>query len=214
MQPGELVLDVGAGSGVITAALACAGGRVWAIEVDPADAACLRRRLPGVRVVEGDARRVPLPREPFRVVANLPFAGGTEIMRRLLDAPLVSADVIVEWGFACKRAAIWPSTELGVVWGARYELAVVRRLPREAFAPPPSVDAAVLRIRRRQQELVDDPAAFGRFVRRGFRDGLRAVAPPLTLKRLGTELGFARGAHPRDLDATQWAALFVRAKTR
>jgi 23S rRNA (adenine-N6)-dimethyltransferase len=194
---------------MLTSALARSGAEVVAVELDAALANALRRRFP--RVVEGDARRVPLPREPFRVVANLPFDGSTEILRRLLDDDrLVNADVILQWEVASKRAALWPSTALGAIWAALFELTLVRRLPREAFAPPPAVDAAVLRALRRADPLVPraQQRRYAQFVQAGFRNGLRSVAPPLTLKRLGRELGFSARARPCDLDARQWAALF------
>src|SRR5688500_19093807 len=102
------MLDLGAGSGRLTAALAQRARRVVAVELDPHWAGVLRGRWPNVDVVEGDATRVPLPSEPFRVVANVPFDRTTEILRRLLDdprTPLVRADLVVEWGVALKRAS-------------------------------------------------------------------------------------------------------------
>ena len=77
----ELVVDLGAGDGRLTAELARAAARVVAVELDQRLAASLRGRWPNVEVVEGDARKGDLPREPFRVVANLPFHGTTEILR-------------------------------------------------------------------------------------------------------------------------------------
>jgi 23S rRNA (adenine-N6)-dimethyltransferase len=209
IRPGELVVDLGAGTGMLTSALARAGARVVAVELDPVLAARLRERFP--TVIEGDARRVAFPREPYRVVANLPFDGATEILRRLFDdRRLVSADVIVQWEVAAKRAAVWPSTAVGVIWAASFELTLVRRLQREAFAPPPAVEAGVLRAVRRPEPLVatDQAHGFAQFVHAGFRHGLRAVAPPLTLKRLARDQGFSQGARPCDLDAAAWAALF------
>jgi 23S rRNA (adenine-N6)-dimethyltransferase len=210
ISAGDLVYDLGAGTGVFTRALAHAGARVVAVELDPVLAAALRSRFE--HVVEDDILRVPLPREPFRVVANLPFCDGTAILRRLFDprVPLVSADVIVEWGLASKRTAVWPSTRLSVEWGAWFELSLARRLPRCCFAPPPTVDAAVMRGSRRKHPLVppSDAGAYRRFVATAFRDGLRAVLSPRQIKRAGLELGFQPSARPRDLDATQWAALF------
>jgi len=214
IQPNDLVLDLGAGTGVLTAALAHCGVRVVAVEIDRELASRLRRRLPDIEVQVADALQVPLPREPFKVVANLPFDGATAILRRLLDprVPLISGDVIVQWELACKRSAVWPSTQLGSYCGAWFELSVVRRLPRSVFAPQPTVDAGVLRIVRRAHPLVPVPErrAYQAFLARGYRDGPRVSVPRHRLKRLAAELGFDRHARARDLDARQWARLYRR----
>ena len=214
VEPDDLVLDLGAGRGIITAALRDAGARVVAVELDDDLTVALRDRFAEVRVIHGDATRVALPREPFAVVANLPFASGTAILRRLLDDPAVPVrrvDAIVEWGLAEKRARVWPSTQLSCCWGAWHELSVARRIPRSAFAPPPSVDAAVFRAVRRPQPLVPpgEAAAYLGLLRLGFSSDapLRRRLPRGVVHRLAHELGFAPDAAARDLDALQWAAL-------
>ena len=79
-------MEIGAGRGALTAALAERARAVIAIEVDPRFARGLRSMFAGdpvVRIVEGDARSWPLPREPFRAFGNVPFAITTDLLRRL-----------------------------------------------------------------------------------------------------------------------------------
>lgn len=174
LQSDALVVDLGAGTGRLTAELARTAGRVIAVELEARLAGRLCGRWQNVEVVQADARTVDLPREPFSVVANLPFRGTNEILRHLLDdprVPLERADLVVEWGVAVKRALPWPSTVNGVVWGAWYSTRVARRLPRHAFEPRPSTDAAVLVFERRAEPLVPPRRAreYRRFVASGFR---------------------------------------------
>jgi 23S rRNA (adenine-N6)-dimethyltransferase len=206
----DIVLEIGAGSGRLTAELARAARHVVAVEVDPFWARRLSARFGDdarVSVVVADALDVALPDEHFRVVANLPFGLTTAFLRHLLTdprVPLQRADLVVEWGSALKRAAVWPSTLLGVTWGPWWTFRIDRRLAATCFEPPPSVDGAVLVVEPRNPTLV--PVSVGReyeaFVRTGFKGGLRAVATPRQARRI------ARRAAPRDLDAHQWAALF------
>jgi len=74
--PRDVVYDLGAGSGVLTAALARQSSRVIAIERDPALVRRLRRRfhdVPNVVVREGDILACRLPRSEYVIVANPPF---------------------------------------------------------------------------------------------------------------------------------------------
>ena len=149
------------------------------------------------------------------MVANLPFAAGTAILRRLLgdpSVPLTQLDAIVEWGLAAKRTAVWPSTLLGCTWGAWYELSLVRRVPRACFAPPPSVDAAVLRADPARRSRSSRPRKRGRLRRaaaarvRSPRAPLDRILPRGLVHRVAHELGFDLHAAARDLDVRQWAA--------
>jgi 23S rRNA (adenine-N6)-dimethyltransferase len=151
VEPGEFVLDIGAGWGVITAQLLEAGARVVAVELHPGRAAQLRRRFAGTAatVVRADATSLRLPRQPFRVVANPPYAVSAGLMRVLLGrgSRLIAADLVFQ------RAVVRRYTD-GMAPGANrwlrsWEFRRGRTLPRSAFRPPPHVDSAVLVIRRR-----------------------------------------------------------------
>jgi 23S rRNA (adenine-N6)-dimethyltransferase len=226
VEPGDLVVDVGAGTGALTQALVDAGASVLALELDGALAASLRPRFAGcdVRVLEVDARHWSWPDGPFAVVANLPFAGSGSILSSLLGdprIPLRRLDAIVQWEAAMKHAAVWPATLKSTHWGAWHELAVTARISRSAFTPPPAVDAGILRALRRPRALVP-PAEHARYekfaadafrTQRPLRAALRAHLSPRELKRLAPVLGFAPDALPRDLGPAQWAALFAFART-
>lgn len=163
VEPGELVVDLGAGSGALTLAAAAAGARVLAVERDPVWCDRLRDRArraglsDSVRVVRGDLRDVTLPLGRYRVIANPPFGLTTTLLRRLLDDPgrgPTAADLVLQFHVARKFAAQPPSTLLGASWAPWWEATLVERVPRTSFRPVPGVDAGWLRIRRRPRDIL------------------------------------------------------------
>jgi 23S rRNA (adenine-N6)-dimethyltransferase len=145
VRPGELVLDVGAGMGAITAQLVERGARVIAVELHAERARRLRARFRDapVVVVQADAADLRLPRQPFRVVANPPFAITTPLLRRLLvpGNRMLSADLVlgrqaaVRWSMHCTPT---------------FDMSVAHNLARTACVPRPRVDLAVLHVERRR----------------------------------------------------------------
>lgn len=209
---GDLVYEIGAGTGILTGELAVRAGRVVAIELDVRLARRLRDRFPGVEVVHGDALRAPLPDDPFRVVANVPFAHTTALLRRLLDnpgSPLLRADLIVQWEAAIKRASQRPSTLLTLGWAPWFEFTVSRRIPARRFVPPPRTDAAVLTITRRPDPLLDpsERNAFRGVLGAGF-EGCGVPLRRTFGSRRCVRLGLPKNARPADLDVAQWVALY------
>ncbi len=173
----DLVVDIGAGRGALTIALAERGARVWAVEIDRtiADELAARVERAGladrVRIIRTDLRRLRLPNEPHRVAANPPFGLTTELLGHLLDDPTRGpdrADLILEAAVARKHAAEPPIALRTAAWAPWWRFERGPTIPRSAFRPVPSVDAAVLRIERRR------PAVLPVRLAPSFRATLRA----------------------------------------
>lgn len=150
VAPGNLVLDVGAGDGVLTEALLKAGARVVAVELHPKRASNLRGRYGDrVQVVVADASDLKLPRRGFSVVANPPFAATMALLHRLVapGSRLVAADVVVPRHIAQR----WYEGGLSGArrWSQHFEVGVGLRVPGHAFHPSIARDPVVLRLRTR-----------------------------------------------------------------
>jgi 23S rRNA (adenine-N6)-dimethyltransferase len=153
VHPSDLVLDIGAGLGSLTAPLLATGARVIAVEMHPGRAARLYDRLAPrygsqLTVLCIDARELRLPHRPFRVVANPPYGLSSALLTMLLSprSRLVRADLVLQRAVARKYAeGMAPGSRR---WLRGFELTAGVSLPRTAFRPPPRVDSAVLTIRR------------------------------------------------------------------
>jgi 23S rRNA (adenine-N6)-dimethyltransferase len=226
--PGALVLDLGAGAGALTAAVAARGARVLAVERDPGWARALRERAAGwgdVAVVHGDALAVPFPRVPFLVVSSAPYGISTKLVRRLLqDAHGLERAVLVLQLQAARRLAGRPAGgRFAATWAPWFELRVRRRIPAAAFRPVPSVVSAILTLAPRDVPLLS-PAAFPAYERmlgavfggRG-RTVAERLGRALGRRRVAAALsraGIERAALPSAVAPEHYSALFAALQPR
>ena len=152
---GDFVLEIGAGAGTLTHALASMGARVTAFEIDTRLEPVLREVLAGTsaQVVFADALSFGMEdvlTEPYRIVANLPYYITTPVIFKFLyDEKLLSLTVMVQKEVA-DRICAKPATEAYGALSAQMQLMgtpkVTRTVPRTAFMPAPQVDSAVVRL--------------------------------------------------------------------
>lgn len=223
VEKDDVVLELGAGGGMLTSQLARAAGKVVAVEYDPFWAGRLKLRFSGedhVRVVQGDALKIGFPGEPFVVVANVPFNITTGILHRLLDDPTHPPDrvhLLVQKQVALKHARSVPTTLKTLSWSPWYEFSAGPGLPSDAFDPKPDVEARLMSAVKRVRPLVEarHRHLFRALLRQAFegngRTVGRALHPVLTrtqLRRLAGDNGFTIGSIPTMLSVHQWAAIF------
>ncbi len=208
----DVVYDIGAGSGVITSVLAGAAKKVVAVEVDEPTLAKLRQNvgaLKNVEVVAADATKMPLPRTPYKVLANIPFHLSSQIVQRFCDAPNPPSAMylIVQEQFARK---LLPdnkgfTNQLALQLGPTFAIRIRRKLQPTDFYPRPNVPTVFIEIAKRPTPLLAKPQQrrFTLLVKNAFADPRKFWRLPLG------ELGISPIAAPSSLTLDQWLQLFA-----
>ena len=224
--PHDHVVEIGAGLGSLTLALAETGARITAIEIDHGSAPVLRdvdKDLPNVSVVVGDAleldwNEIIPPGSKAVVVANLPYNVATPLVADLLDAiPQISRFVVmVQKEVALRLASSVGSSDYGAIsvkvayWATARVLGDV---PPSVFIPRPKVTSSIIEITRRETPAVGPhiaPQQLFKVIRTGFgqrrkmlRRSLAAIATPENFALAGV----SPEARPEELDVHQWGRL-------
>jgi 16S rRNA (adenine1518-N6/adenine1519-N6)-dimethyltransferase len=186
VQPGDRVVEVGPGLGLLTRALLDAGAEVLAIELDRDLAAFLVERMPEITLVQGDALRQDWDAlcagGGFRVVANLPYNIGTRLVVDLVKLPhLFTSITVMLQREVVDRMLAEPGTRsygaLTVQVRARAKVRPIIPVPPEAFHPRPKVQSMVVRLDPFDTPHVGtvSPAEFDKVVRAAFSQRRKKV---------------------------------------
>ncbi len=233
--PGDRVVEIGPGPGILTAALLEKGAEVVAVELDMKLQALLRARFGGnrrFRLLKGDALSYKnadlvanFPSAPsYKVVANLPYNITTDALRKFLqEAPVpASITVMIQREVADRiLAAPGDMSALAVFVRTLGDAARVVNVPAGAFLPPPKVDSAVIHITRKSESALAgffsavDEARYFRIVRAAFsgkrkqlKNSLKGFASSeKALKWAFIGTGIAPERRPEELSVGQWRAL-------
>ena len=227
LGPREVVLEVGAGEGVLTERLAAAAAHVHSVEIDRGLEPALERiaALPNVSLHWGDAMKLDLgdfDPAPTAMVANLPYSVATPVILKTIEElpSLRTWTVMVQLEIAERLRAKSGNKTYGAPTAIAHlacEVELVRKVDPAVFKPRPRVDSAILRLTRTgpgadaaTRDLVR--AAFAHRRKTLARSleiaGLRGVPKPRDAARAAlVELGFPETARAEQLAPGDFAAL-------
>lgn len=222
--PGDRVVEIGAGLGSLTLALAETGADIVAVEIDRGVVPLLREITephPNITVVEGDAMQLDWDTVlgdagGWVLVANLPYNVATPLVCDLLDGvPKIDRMLVMVQKEAAERFCASPRTsQYGAVTVKVSYWATARIagfVPASVFVPRPNVESALADIRRRPVPAVTAPAddvfhlvrvAFGQR-RKMLRRSLVDIVAPEVFDAAGID----SQRRPEELDVHEWGAL-------
>ncbi|PSJ61233.1 16S rRNA (adenine(1518)-N(6)/adenine(1519)-N(6))-dimethyltransferase RsmA [Pseudaminobacter soli (ex Li et al. 2025)] len=221
------VIEVGPGPGGLTRALLMNGAsRVIAIERDERCLEALAEvsaHYPGrLEVIPGDALKTDFaalaPGEKVRIVANLPYNIGTELLIRWLTIeewpPFYASMTLMFQREVAQRIVAKPGSDaygrLGVLAGWRTDARIVFDLPPQAFTPPPKVTSSVVQLLPREKPLAADVRMLGRITEAAFgqrRKMLRQSLKGIEGARLLETTGIDGTRRAETLDIQEFVAL-------
>ncbi len=229
-DPDDTLVEIGAGQGILTAALAERAGRVIAIEKDPRLIPALTKSVPGnVEVIQADVLRLDFRGLPgvararrLRAVGNLPYSISTPLLFKILDeGGLFAGCVFLLQKEVAERITAGPGTKkyapLSILFQNRFAARILFTVPPGAFNPPPKVTSALLSLRRRDAPLLDvpDEPLFRAFLRTCFsqrrkmlRKNLERALPGDVLDEAFAQAGLADKVRAEELPAAAFVQIF------
>ncbi len=238
LTPGDVVMEIGPGLGVLTRELARQAGWVITVELDSKLAAILKQTLASVNnvtIVNEDILKIDpaaLLREPearfpsvkkgYKVVANLPYYITSPVLRHFLEASVKPQLMVVMVQKEVAEAIVAEPGQMSVLsisvqlYG---EPKIISYVPARCFYPPPEVDSAILRVTLYPQPAaaVTDTGSFFELVRAGFSASRKQIGnslaqglgvPKTEVLSLLEKAGIVPQRRAETLSLDEWAQLW------
>jgi 16S rRNA A1518/A1519 N6-dimethyltransferase RsmA/KsgA/DIM1 with predicted DNA glycosylase/AP lyase activity len=142
---GKVVLEIGAGTGNITAELVKRTTNGYAVEIDPLSCSKLRKRLTNVEVINADVLSIDFP-ECDRIIGNIPFDISTPLVEKVIRTGIRSS-LIVQREFAEKLVSDMLVSRLGFITQYLSDVEIISKVSRSAYMPRPPVDTCIISIK-------------------------------------------------------------------
>lgn len=219
----DTVLEIGPGKGIITEQLLGKAKQVIAIELDPLWYDYLKIRFsgtPNLYLYHQDFLNFSLPRQPYKVFANIPFSIEGQIIRKLIDAsnPPVDCYLVTRKKLAYRLAAPYGENQFSISHKPFFDFSIYYHFRKTDFIPMTGVDSVMLRFTRRRNCLIpfQEKEKYKKFVEYGFGQGLpihRNLKKYFLIKNIDSAfqtLHIDKSVRPSYLPLNKWIELYKR----
>lgn len=219
----DTVLELGAGRGALTTILNKQAGQVLAVEYDETFVSILQSKTKkdtNTIIIHKDILKLKLPKKEYVVVASIPYAITTPIMRMLLNHPSGAfrrGVIVMEKGAAKRFTANFIKQADVLVWRMWFDITYIKGISRKNFSPSPQVDSAIISIERRKQPFVTkkDYLAFFGLAQYALKNPyldidtvLKGIFTAPQRKHLKKSLGIKQPVAIGSLSEKQWGIIF------
>jgi 23S rRNA (adenine-N6)-dimethyltransferase len=219
----DLVVEIGAGKGMITTQLAKVAKSVLTIELDGNLIKKLTPKLANfanVKLIQADFLHWQLPTTPYKVFANIPFNLTADIFRKLTDNPPLSptcAYLFMQDKAAYRFIGIPHETQISILIKPIFAIRILAFIDKKEFTPSPKVKIVLVEIVKREKPIFNQPdfLLFQDFIAycfKGFKPTvaktLKRLLPLSTWQKINSQLKLA-SATPSQLSWEKWQLLFA-----
>lgn len=218
----DLVVEIGPGKGIITHSLVKKAGHVVAVELDTYWYRHMQQayaNIDNLTLYHADILSHPLPRLPYKVFANIPFAIEGKVIRKLLDDQNPPQDCyLVVMSELAHRLTLQRESMFSAMYRPWFEFSIVHQFNPTDFTPTPNVHAVLFRFVKKASPLLsfEQRLRYQKFIQKAFGNGrsirsnLKSSYSTFSLDSALQYVSISKKTKPSQLNLKQWIALYSR----